>query len=74
MTISACIYMSTYITKFFKKCGIILFVEQFYVDVGSDQKKEVWAGDGEGKSSNGKARIYILRVGLWERKKQEQST
>ena len=42
MTISACIYMSTYITKIFKKCGIILFVEQFYVDVGSDQKKEVW--------------------------------
>lgn len=42
--------------------------------MGSDQKKEVWGGDGEGKSRNGKARIYILRVGLWERKKQEQST
>ena len=38
------------------------------------RKRKFGAGDGEGKSSNGKARIYILRVGLWERKKQEQST
>lgn len=42
------------------------FVEQFYVDVGSDQKKgSLRQGDGERKSRNGKARIYILRVGLW---------
>ena len=38
------------------------------------RKRKFGAGDGEGKSSNGKARIYILRVGLWERKRQEQST
>lgn len=38
------------------------------------RKRKFGAGDGEGKSSNDKARIYILRVGLWERKKQEQST
>ena len=37
------------------------------------RKRKYWAGDGDGKSSNGKDRIYILRVGLQERKKQEQS-